>query len=82
MLASVQLFATNSQGTSTFQLVFLAAPIGAVNISTRLLVGTGDNVLIGGFIVQGNAPKVVIIRAIGPSSGVPGALAGSSARTA
>jgi CSLREA domain-containing protein len=37
------------------------------NISTRLLVGTGDNVLIGGFIVTGTQPKKVIVRAIGPS---------------
>ena len=36
------------------------------NISTRMNVGTGDNVLIGGIIVQGTAPKKVIIRAIGP----------------
>ena len=38
-----------------------------VNISTRLDVGTGDDVLIGGFIITGNAPKKVLIRAIGPS---------------
>ena len=37
------------------------------NISTRLRVETGDNVLIGGFIVTGTDPKKVIIRAIGPS---------------
>jgi hypothetical protein len=37
------------------------------NISTRCLVETGDNVMIGGFIVEGSAPKSVIIRAIGPS---------------
>jgi hypothetical protein len=45
------------------------------NISTRGLVGTGDNALIGGFIVSGDAAKV-IVRAIGPSlSGiVPGVL--------
>ena len=49
-----------------------------LNISTRLRVGTGDNVLIGGFIVQGNAPKKVILRAIGPSvsaTGLEGVLA-------
>ncbi|HEX3816910.1 MAG TPA: matrixin family metalloprotease, partial [Chthoniobacterales bacterium] len=40
------------------------APVLA-NISTRALVGTGDNVLIGGFIVQGSAPATVILRAIG-----------------
>jgi len=37
------------------------------NISTRLRVETGDNVLIGGFIITGTAPKRVIVRAIGPS---------------
>lgn len=48
------------------------------NISTRLSVGTGDNVLIGGFIINGTQPKKVIVRAIGPSLsqyGVPGVLA-------
>ena len=50
----------------------------AANLSTRGLTGTGDNVLIGGFIVQGAASKNVIVRAIGPSLtgfGVSGALA-------
>ena len=36
------------------------------NISTRALVETGDNVVIGGFIVQGSESKRVIIRALGP----------------
>jgi hypothetical protein len=36
------------------------------NISTRAFVQTGDNVMIGGFIVQGTEPKRVILRAIGP----------------
>jgi hypothetical protein len=30
-------------------------------------VETGDNVLIGGFIVTGTQPKKVIVRAVGPS---------------
>ena len=49
-----------------------------INISTRGDVGTGENILIGGFIVTGNAPKKVLVRAIGPSLtafGVGGALA-------
>src|SRR5436190_5676681 len=37
------------------------------NISTRLRVETGNNVLIGGFIITGTEPKRVILRAIGPS---------------
>ena len=36
------------------------------NISTRSFVQTGDNVMIGGFIVQGTGAKRVIVRAIGP----------------
>ena len=36
------------------------------NISTRSLVQTDDNVMIGGFIVQGTQAKRVILRAIGP----------------
>jgi uncharacterized delta-60 repeat protein len=67
LLGNIQLFATNSHGTSTFNLDLRAAATGAVNIATRLPVGTGANVLIGSFIVQGNAPKVVLVRAIGPS---------------
>ena len=45
------------------------------NISTRGLVGTGDNVLIGGFIVLGIDAQEVIVRAIGPSLPVMGKLA-------
>jgi len=48
------------------------APSGLSNIATRGLVLTGDNVLIGGFIIQGTVPKTVLIRARGPSmSGAP-----------
>jgi FG-GAP repeat len=56
----------------------IAPIIPLLNISTRLNVGTGENVLIGGFIVVGTDPKRVILRAIGPSLadlGVPDALA-------
>ncbi len=48
-----------------------------LQISTRGTVGTGDNVMIGGFIIDGSMTKKVIIRAIGPSlgtSGISGAL--------
>jgi hypothetical protein len=48
---------------------FLGSQLG--NISTRAFVQTGDNVVIGGFIVQGNQTKRVIIRAIGPELGSP-----------
>lgn len=49
-----------------------------LNLSTRVRVETGDNVLIGGFIISGTEPKKIIVRAIGPSLAafhVPGPLA-------
>jgi predicted outer membrane repeat protein len=50
-------------------------PPTLANISTRLRVGTGDNAMIGGFIITGTQPKTVIVRGIGPSLSMPGALA-------
>ena len=47
---------------------FEVTPGLVANVSTRLPVGTGDNVLIEGFTVQGPAgsAKKIIVRAIGP----------------
>ena len=47
--------------------VTVAVPHKLLNISTRLRVQTGENVLIGGFILTGAESKRVIIRAIGPT---------------
>lgn len=49
-----------------------------VNVSTRAHVGSGANVMIGGFIITGSESKSVAIRALGPSltkAGVAGVLA-------
>jgi hypothetical protein len=43
------------------------SPAQALNISTRLRVETGDEVMIGGFIITGNAFKPVVLRGMGPS---------------
>jgi cytochrome c peroxidase len=45
----------------------IASPAQTLNISTRLGVGAGDNVMIGGFIIKGNSSKSVLIRGLGPS---------------
>jgi hypothetical protein len=37
------------------------------NISTRLPVATGNNILIAGFQITGSAPKQVVVRGVGPS---------------
>jgi len=46
-----------------------------VNISSRADVGTGANILIGGFIIAGTTPETVLIRGVGP--GLSGVLTGT-----
>jgi YVTN family beta-propeller protein len=53
------------------------AEVPLVAISTRGFVQTGDNVMIGGFVISGNTPQTVVVRARGPSlaaNGVPNPL--------
>jgi cyclophilin family peptidyl-prolyl cis-trans isomerase len=76
--ATFTVTATDLDGATvsqTFTVNVVAAPGRAVNVATRLQVGTGDNVLIGGFIMRGPSPKRLVLRAIGPSTGLSGALA-------
>ena len=49
----------------------LDAPV-LLNLSTRGMVGTGDDVLIAGFVVQGDGPATVVLRAIGQSLSISG----------
>ncbi len=58
----------NSTGIALFEVYDLDQTADAKlgNVSTRGFVETGDNVMIGGTIVAGNAPRV-LFRAIGPS---------------
>lgn len=64
----------NANATLESAELYVAAAPTFLNISTRLDVLTGDDVMIGGFIVTGTQPKTVIVRGIGPSLAVPGAL--------
>src|SRR5207248_7685092 len=59
---------TNSSRVALVEVYDLSPDTTSIlgNISTRDLVQTGNDVMIGGFIVQGTGPKKVIIRAIGP----------------
>lgn len=53
------------------------APTKLVNISSRGYIGIGDNVGIPGFIVEGNKPKKLLVRGVGPTLanwGVPATL--------
>jgi hypothetical protein len=64
-----------AKATRIFISTSLRTPIsGLANISTRGLVGTGDNVLISGFIITRTdaAPLTVAIRALGPSLATAG----------
>lgn len=44
-----------------------AAAARLVNVSARSFVGTGDGLLVAGFVVEGNSPGTLLIRAIGPT---------------
>ena len=63
---SSDIAATSPEGITLDVIGYNLNQVTLGNISTRGLVQTGDDVMIGGFIVQGTGPKTVIVRAIGP----------------
>lgn len=82
---SVQIIGKNGATGVALAEIYDATPSGTftvttprlVNVSARAQVGTGDNVLIAGFVVGGSASVRVLVRAAGPSLtafGVSGAL--------
>lgn len=56
---------TYENGTFDFTVFRDAAANRLGNLSTRGFVGTGQNILIGGFVISGG-PKLVLIRVLGP----------------
>ena len=69
---------SNNPGVALFELYDLdPASSQLANLSTRGKVETQDRVMIGGFIISGDQPTKIILRAIGPSLaqlGIPDAL--------
>jgi hypothetical protein len=69
----------NTTGVAIVEVYEIDAPtMPLMNISARGLVTTGQNVMIGGFVITGSAPRTVVVRALGPSLanyGVTGVLA-------
>ena len=70
---------SNNPGVALFEFYDLdPASSRLANLSTRGRVETQDRVMIGGFIISGDQPTKIILRAIGPSLtqlGIPDALA-------
>jgi hypothetical protein len=68
--------ANNATGIGVVEVYDLDTSVDSklANISTRGLVQTGDDVLIAGTIVLGQALQKVIVEALGPSLSVPGKL--------
>ncbi len=66
---NARLTVTDSRGLVSLNTALAPVEVNATlrNISTRGQVKTGDDVLIGGFIIRGNQPRQVIVRALGPS---------------
>lgn len=63
-------FQTSGTGLALVE-VYDAGPSGSsarlTNISARYQVGTGSDVLVAGFVIQGPGPKTVLIRGTGPT---------------
>lgn len=59
----------NAFEASTYRLQTQAAsnPGTLINVATRAYVGTGNQVLIGGFVVNGSAPQKMLLRGSGPA---------------
>jgi hypothetical protein len=68
--------ADDTTGVGLIEIFDLDRGIGShlLNVSTRGLVQTGDNVLIAGTIVAGPGSQKILVRAIGPSLSIPGKL--------
>jgi hypothetical protein len=68
---SPEIAATSPEGVNLdvigYDLIPALIPGRLGNISTRLQVGTGDNVLIAGFQIAGSTAKQLVLRAIGPT---------------
>jgi hypothetical protein len=66
----------DSHGTDSANVASVPIKVAAqlLNLSTRIRVQSGDNALIGGFIIIGTEQKKVILRGIGPSLNIPGKL--------
>lgn len=63
--------------SQSFNVNVVAAPGRLLNISTRVNFAQGNEVLIGGFLINGTTPKRLVVRAMGPSlvnQGIPNAL--------
>jgi len=58
-VALVELYDVDSVGAFSPQKI--------TNVATRGVVGTGDNILIAGFIISGGSPKKVLVRGVGPA---------------
>jgi len=76
---STDVSASSPEGISLDVIGWDLIPSNSVlgNISTRLPVGTGENVLIAGFKITGSTAKQLVVRALGPTLtqfGVPNAM--------
>jgi cyclophilin family peptidyl-prolyl cis-trans isomerase len=68
--AHIMAKATDLDGANvsqTFTVTVMTGPARLANLSTRAQVGTGGDVLIGGFVVSGSSSKRILVRGIGPS---------------
>src|SRR5205085_11966951 len=67
--AHIMAKATDLDGANvsqTFTVMVMTGPARLANLSTRAQVGTGSNVLIGGFVVSCGSSKTILACGMGP----------------
>lgn len=77
---SIQIAGKNNGTGLALAEIYDATPAGSVtsvtprlvNVSARTQVGTGDNILIAGFVIGGQSAVRVLVRAVGPTLGAFG----------
>ncbi len=62
----------DTQGSLRIILNHAREPGSVTSLSARSWVGGGDEVQIGGFIIEGDSPQTVIVRGLGPSLAAKG----------
>jgi len=66
-LAAIVAWGISGLGAPIAEAIEMATPGHVLNISTRGRIGTGDEVLIAGFVIVGESPRRVLVRVLGPS---------------
>jgi hypothetical protein len=71
VVASNPTGSSKASGAAVLSVSSTATPGVASSLSSRAFVGTGNNILIGGFYIVGGTSRTILVQAIGPGLSAP-----------